>query len=133
MPFVPRVLWCALAFAVPVLAACAAPGQPPSGRPAAAAPAAALPAGGPPGAAYARELEERRRGIGVPSALPPPEAIDRVPGVLRSSRPAPGVGPAANLPPPATLPVPGNSQSRLSALPASPLANPRGGFTPGRP
>ncbi|GAA0597501.1 hypothetical protein GCM10009416_39670 [Craurococcus roseus] len=128
MPAADPILRCVLAFALPVLAACAGPAQPPPSRPV----AAAAPVGGPPGGAYARELEEQRRGIGVPPALPPPGAIDRVPDILRSSRPAPGVGPATN-PPAPSLPVPGNSQSRLSALPASPLANPRGGFAPGRP
>lgn len=130
MPLGNRVPWRVLAFALLVFTACAGPAQPPApGRPVAAAPVAADPMG----EAYARELEEWRRGIGVPPASPPPGAIDRVPGVLRSSRPAPGVGPGPASPPAPSLPVPGNSQSRLSALPASPLANPRGGFTPGRP
>lgn len=127
--FADRIPWRAPALAALALAACAGPAPP--GRPVAAGTTAAVPAGGAPDAAQAREWEERMRGIGVPPASPPPEAIDRVPGILRSSRPAPGVGPSATLPP--GLPVPGNSQSRLSALPASPLANPRGGFMPGRP
>ncbi|MBD0271319.1 MAG: hypothetical protein ICV73_05260 [Acetobacteraceae bacterium] len=130
MPLADRMPMHVVALTLPVLAACAGPAQPPpsSGRPSGASAAA----DGPPGVVPALEWQEQRRGIGVPPALPPPEAIDRVPGILRSSRPAPGVGPVAGSPPPA-LPVPGNSQSRLSALPASPLANPRGGFAPGRP
>ena len=84
--------------------------------------------GADPGADYARALEEQRRGIGVPPALPAPGAVDRLPGALRASQPAPGTGPVASPP----LPVPGNALSRLSALPASPLANPSGGFGLGR-
>lgn len=120
----------ALAFAAPALAACAPPARPPSPAARPVADAAGLGAG--PGARYARELEERRRGIGVPPALPPSGAVDRLPGELRASRPAPGVGPAPASPAP-LLPVPGNALSRLSAIPASPLANPPGGFAPGRP
>ena len=117
----------ALVFAALALAACAAPAPPPPpDRPAMAA--EVLRAG--PGAAYAREAEEQRRGIGIPPALPPPGAVDRLPGALRALRPAPGTGPAA---PPPLLPVPSNALSRLSAIPASPLANPPGGFALGRP
>ena len=127
-----RVLTGVLCLSVPAfalaaaLAACAAPPSP--GRPAAAA-VDGLPLGAGSGAVYAREREEQLRGIGVPPALPAPGAVDRLSGALRASRPAPGTGPAGPLPSPA----PSNSLSRLSALPASPLANPPGGLVPGRP
>jgi hypothetical protein len=127
-----------LAVASALLAACAAPGGRPPVLPVTVAPldgageapdaAAAFVAG--PDAAYARAREEQRRGIGIPPALPPPGAVDRVAGTLRASRPAPGTGPSGR---PPSLPVPSNSLSRLSALPASPLANPPGGFALGRP
>jgi hypothetical protein len=81
-----------------------------------------------PGAAYAREREEQRRGIGLPPALPGPDVVDRLSGTLRATRPAPATGPAD---PP--QPASSGSLSRLSALPASPLANPRGGLVPVRP
>jgi hypothetical protein len=129
MPSWPLGLVLALA-----LAACAAP-PPPLDRPVVAAePAgarrdAALP-GTDLGAAHVRAREEQRRGIGVPPALPAPGAVDRLSEILRASRPAPGAGPAGPPPPP---PPPGGSLSRLSALPASPLANPRGGLVSGRP
>jgi hypothetical protein len=106
------------------LAACAGP--PP---PIPTVTAGPLGGGAEPGAAYAREREEQRRGIGVPPALPGPGAVDRLSGTLRASQPAPATGPAG--PPP--LPAPSGSLSRLSAVPASPLANPRGGSVPGRP
>jgi hypothetical protein len=115
------------------LAACGAP-TPPPGLPAvAAAPATggAVIGAEPPGAAFARDREERRRGIGIPPALPEQGAVDRLSGTLRASQPAPGTGPAGPLPPPP--PVSSGSLSRLSAIPASPLANPRGGSLPGRP
>jgi hypothetical protein len=108
------------------LAACAAP--PPSlGRPFVAEEATSAPAA--PGAAYARGREDQRRGVGLPPILPPPVSVDRLPGALRASRPAPGTGPAG--PPP--LPAPSGSLSRLSALPAAPLANPPGGLGAARP
>ncbi len=107
------------------LAACAGP--PP---PIPTVTAGPLGGGAEPGAAYAREREEQRRGIGVPPALPGPGAVDRLSGTLRATQPAPAVGPAAG--PQPSVPVPANSLSRLSAVPASPLANPRGGLVPGR-
>jgi hypothetical protein len=116
--------WAAGALLVATLAACAAPVTP--SRPG-ATPAAAF--GAEPGGGFAQEREERRRGIGIPPSLPTPRAVDQVAGTLRASRPVPGTGPVAG-PPPA---VPGNALSRLSALPASPLANPPGGFGLGRP
>jgi hypothetical protein len=120
--------WAAGALLVATLAACAAPVTPSRpGAGAGATPAAAF--GAEPGAAFAQEREERRRGIGIPPSLPTPRAVDQVAGTLRASRPVPGTGPVAG-PPPA---VPGNALSRLSALPASPLANPPGGFGLGRP
>jgi hypothetical protein len=114
------VRW-APAFAALALAACAAPPPPRLAAEAAAARPSALGAAEP-GAVYAREREEQRRGIGVPPALPRPGAVDGLSGTLRASRPVPGTGPAG----PPALPVPGNALSRLSALPASPLANPPG-------
>lgn len=112
-----------------VLAACAAP--PPvaprgfaaeAGGPV-AAPGATLPEG---------ERERQRRGVGLPPIVPPPGPVDRLPGALRAARPAPGTGPAGPTPS-ASLPVPANALSRMSTLPASPLANPPGGFSAGRP
>ena len=123
--------------AVLALAACAAPGPPlppiaaedvtPRLSEEALAAFVAGPRAGP-----ARAREEQRRGIGVPPALPRRGTVDRLSGTLRASRPAPGTGPAPSVPPPA-LPVPSNALSRLSALPASPLANPPGGLGLGRP
>lgn len=118
---VPR--WALGAAALAALAACAAP-APPLGRPVAETAAS----GAEPGGAYVRAREEQRRGIGIPPALPPAGAVDRLPGSLRALRPAPGTGPAS--PPP---PAQGSALSRLSALPASPLANPPGGLALGRP
>ncbi len=113
--------------ALTLVAACAVP--PPPSRTVTVEPVGAGALGAEPGAAYVREREEQRRGIGVPAALPAPGAVDRLSGALRASQPAPGTGPAG----PPLLPAPSGSLSRLSALPASPLANPRGGLIPGRP
>lgn len=99
---------------------CAAPVAPPP-RP------LAVEAGGPVAALgdanRDSERDRQRRGVGLPP-------LPRSPPVLRAPPPAPAPwtsGPAA------ALPVPGNALSRMSAVPASPLANPPGGFGAGRP
>jgi len=112
------------------LAACAAP--PPAVPRGFAAEAVGGPVAAPGVAVAGEERERQRRGVGLPPIVPPPGPVDRLPGALRAARPAPGIGPAVP-PPSASLPVPGNALSRMSPLPASPLANPPGGFSAGRP
>jgi hypothetical protein len=120
----------AVVLAAALAAACSAPRPPVAGGAGGRPEVAAL--DGEPGKAFVRAQEEQRRGVGIPPALPSPGAVDRLSGALRASRPAPGTGPVG---PPASsaLPVPGNALSRLSALPASPLANPPVASAWGRP
>jgi hypothetical protein len=109
------------------LAGCAAPSPKPQLSSQPVLDAAAL--GIEPGMDHARAREEERRGIGIPPAQPGPRTVDLLPGNLRAARPASGTGPGVA----PWSGAPANALSRLSALPASPLANPPGGFTLGRP
>jgi hypothetical protein len=109
---------CAALFPALLLAACAATASAPAG------PVAVVASDGGPGAAFAQFSEERRRGIGIPPPLPSPGAIDRLPGLVRASQPAPATAPGAGAS--VGSPMPGRALSRLSALPASPWVNPPG-------
>lgn len=62
------------------------------------------------------ERDRQRRGVGLPPLPPPPPVLSAPPSAAapRSAGASPSSG----------LPVPGNALSRMSAVPASPLANP---------